>query len=284
MKTLLINSLIPLFLLGTLTGFSQSEPRPDSLDSKTKDHQFFTGAGYGSDLIYYGTSVSGNQPFFSAEMLYAWDKGIWASAGLFHLTEKDPFFSFVDLSAGYSYVFNKVFDAGLSLSQYHGGESIDTTFFSDYTFLGANLGIDWLILYTTIMPGWMLAEENSFYLLVDNTHFFKTPALGKKGSYFTFNPGVSLLFGNYAWLRHFRGQGNGGQGPGYGGNNEGFSTPLVEEDFRLLDMQLSLPVEYFFGRLSVEFEPAYFINFISNQNGDKEGRFFFTLGLYYKIN
>lgn len=284
MRTLLINSLLLLFLLGFMPVFGQTELPTDSLAAKEPAHQFFAGAGYGSDLIYYGTSVSGNQPYFSGELIYAWEKGLWASTTLYHLPDQDPFFSFVDLAAGYSYVFNKVFDAGLSISQYHGGKSIDTTFYADYTFLSAYLGIDWKLLYTTFTPGWLLAEENSFYLMVDNTHYFRTPTFGKRNCYFTFNPGISFLFGSYAWLRQFGRQGGGGQGPGPGGSLIINPITVEEEDFRLLDMQLSLPVEFFLDRLSLEFEPAYFFNFIGDENGDTEGRFFFTLGLYYKIN
>jgi hypothetical protein len=284
MRTLLTSILLPLLLLGEVQGFGQTEPLTDSLVVKEQAHQFFAGAGYGSDLIYYGTSVSGNQPYFSGELLYAWEKGLWAAAGFYHLPDQDPFFSFVDLSVGYSYVFNKVFDAGISVSQYHGGESIDTTLYANYTFLAANAGIDWMLLYTTFTPGWLLAEENSFYLMVDNTHFFRTPAFGKKDCYFSFNPGISFLFGSYAWLRQYGRQGGGGQGPGPGGNRNIYTTTVIEEDFRLLDMQLSIPVEFYLDRLSIEFEPAYFLNFIGDENGDTEGRFFFTLGLYYKIN
>lgn len=283
MKIPLITSLIILFFLGPLKGHGQADPSLDTLNKPSPAHQFFGGAGFGSDLIYYGTSVSGNQPYYSAELIYAWDKGLWASAGFFHLPGKKPFFSFIDLSAGYSYVFNQVFDAGLSVSRYHGGENIDTTFYSDYTFLSARLGVDWLVLYTNITPGWLLAEENSFYLMVDNNHFFKTPTFGKKGCYVTFNPGASLLFGTYAWLRQYQRQGGGGQGPGPGGNHYTVTTTVTGEDFRLLDLQFSLPVEFFREPLSLAFEPAYFLNFIDTESGGTEGRFFFTLGLYYHI-
>lgn len=260
---------------------------PDTSNTHNRAHQFFSGVGYGSNLIYYGTSVSGNQPYYSAEMLYAWEGGIWAGAGLFHLPGNQPFFSFVDLSAGYNYVFNKVVDAGVSISQYFGGESLDTTFYSNYTFLSANLGIDWVAAYTSVSPGWLLAEENSFYLMIENSRFFRSPKLGKKGNYFTFNPGLSFMFGSYAWLTHVRrqgGGGGGGQGPGYGGGYYDYTTTELREDFRLLDMQLGVPIAFNTKRLSLEFEPAYFFNFIEDENGEKSGQFYFTAGIFLKIN
>ncbi len=266
------------------------QTNPDTSATHKQAHTFYTGAGYGSNLIYYGTSVSGNQPYYSAELLYSWKGGIWAGAGFFHLPGNQPFFSFVDFSAGYNYVFNKVFDAGFSISQYFGGQSLDTTFYSSYTFLSANLGIDWVLAYTSVSPGWMLAEENSFYLLVDNSHFFRTPTLGKKGNYFSFNPGVSLMFGSYAWLTQIRRQGSGGgggggQGPGPGGTKSFYyTTTELREDFRLLDLQIGLPMAFNTKRLSLEFEPAYFFNFIEDENGEKSGQFFFTAGIFLKIN
>ena len=284
MKTLLTHCLLTLLFIGFQGGYAQTHVPNENFDNQAAAHQFFAGAGYGSNLIYYGTSVSGDQPYFSAEMIYAWDKGFWASAGLFHLPDQEPFFSFTDFSTGFASVFNETFDAGISASFYHMEESIDTAFYSDYIFLGANLGIDWLVLYTTIMPGWLLAKENSFYLVVDNTHFFRTPAFGKREAYLTLNPGISFLFGSYAWLRQYRRQGSGGQGPGYGGTLNKTTTTTAEVEFRLLDLQLSIPIEFFLGRFSLEFEPAYFFNFVQEINQETEERFFFTLGLYYKIH
>lgn len=289
MKKLLIISL----LWALSQGFQQTgclAAPSDTLSQQSQSHQFFSGAGYGSNLIYYGTSVSDNQPFLSAELQYSWKGGIWAAARFYHLPGKQPFFSFTDLSAGFNYVFNKVFDAGVSLSYYSGGENLDTTFYSNYSFLSADFGVDWVLFYTVVSPGWMLAEENSFYLLMDNSHYFRTPKLGRKGSYFSFNPGVSFMFGSYAWLTQIRRQGSGGvgggggQGPGPGGTKSFFyATTELREDFRLLDLQLGVPIAFKTKRLSLEFEPAYFYNFIEDENGERNGQFFFTAGIFLKI-
>lgn len=284
MKNLLIKSLLLIWLFGPITVFAQ-EPLVPPVSNKNDAHQLFAGTGYGSNLIYYGTSISENQPYFSSELIYAWIGGLWAGAGFFHLPGEQPFVSFVDLSAGYSYVFSKVFDAGLAISQYHSSQSLDTTLFQNFTFLSANLGIDLKFLYSKITPGWLIADERNFYLLWDNSYYFNTPDLGPKGSFFSFNPTFSLMFGSYAYLSYFYyrygGGGGGGQGPGHGGQGKA----LVEEheNFRLLDMQFSIPVAFYSGRFSLEAEPAYFINFIDDDNGDSSKRFFFTLGVYYKI-
>jgi len=286
MKALLVNSLLLIWLFGHIAVFAQETTVPP-VSNKNDAHQLFAGTGYGSNLIYYGTSISENQPYFSGELIYAWEGGLWAGAGFFHLPGEQPFVSFVDLSAGYSYVFNKVFDAGLAISQYHSSQSFDTTLLQNFTFLSANLGVDLKFLFTKITPGWLIANESNFYLLWDNSYFLKTPELGPKGSYFSFNPAVSFMFGSYAYLSYFYyrygggGVGGGGQGPGQGGPG----MPLIEEreDFRLLDMQFSIPVAFYSGRISLEAEPAYFINFIEDENGNTSKRFFFTLGVYYKI-
>lgn len=286
MKNMLIMGLLTLLLHGGQLAHAM-QANPDTSKTHNQTHTFYTGAGYGSNLIYYGTSVSGNQPYYSAELLYAWDGGIWAGVGLFHLPGNQPFFSFVDLSAGYNYVINQVFDAGLSISQYFGGESLDTTLYSNYTFLSAKLGIDWGLAYTALSPGWLLAEANSFYLMVENSRFFRTPELGKNGNYFTINPGVSFMFGSYAWLTQMRrqGGGGGGQGPGPGGTKSFYNTTTeLRENFRLLDLQLGVPIAFNTKRLSLEFEPAYFYNFIDDENGKNSGQFYFTAGVFLKIN
>jgi hypothetical protein len=271
-----------LALLGTFSNVYSQQALTDTAKYKQKAHQFFAGTGFGSNLIYYGTSVSGNQPYFSGELIYSWKGGIWAGAGFFHLPGEQPFISFLDLSAGYTHVFNKVFDAGASISQYHGSQTLENTLYSDYTFISGSLGIDWLVLYTSFIPGWLLAEENSFYLLVKNSHYFRTANLGSKPAFFSFNPGISFMFGTYAYMRQIRRPGA-GNGPGFG-NPINPIQPEVREDFRLLDLQFSVPVTINANRLSIELEPAYFINFIEDQNNDSGGHFFFTIGLFFKIN
>jgi hypothetical protein len=280
MNRLLKKSLLLAFILGFSNAYSQ-EDLIDTTEYKQKAHQFFAGTGYGSNLIYYGTSVSGNQPFFSGELLYSWEGGIWAGVGFFHLPEEQPFISFLDLSAGYTHIFNKVFDVGASISQYHGSQTLENTLYSDYTFLSGSLGIDWIVLYTSLSPGWLLAEENSFYFLVKNSHYIRTGNLGSKKSYLSFNPGLSLMFGSYAWMRQVRRIGA-GSGPGFGNPVNPIQTE-IREDFRLLDLQFSIPVAFNSRRLSLEFEPAYFLNLIEDANGETEGRFFFTLGIYYQL-
>ena len=139
-----------------------------------------------------------------------------------------------------------------------------------------------MVLYTSLAPGWLLAEENSFYLLINNSHYLRTGNLGRKQSYFSFNPGISFTFGTYAWMRRIRRPGA-GNGPGFGNPINPIQTE-IREDFRLLDLQISVPLAFNTNRLSLELEPAYFINFIEDQNIDSGGHFFFTMGLFFKIN
>lgn len=280
MNRLLKKSLLIAIIFGYSNVYSQ-EALIDTTEYKQKTHQLFAGTGYGSNLIYYGTSVSGNQPYFSGELLYSWKGGIWAGAGFFHLPGEQPFISFLDLSTGYTHIFNKVFDAGASISQFHGSQTLENTLYSDYTYLSGNLGIDWFVLYTSMSPGWLLAEDNSFYFLVKNSHYIRTGNLGNKLSYLSFNPGFSFMFGSYAWMSQVPRTGA-GFGPGFGNPINPIQTE-IREDFRLLDMQLSIPVAFYSGHFSLEAEPAYFINFIKDENGDTSRRFFFTLGIYYKI-
>ncbi len=278
-------TIIKHILIALVIGFSKiyaQQPENNTSPLKQPSNQVFAGVGFGSNLIYFGTSLTGNQPYLSAELLYAWEEGIWAGAGFFHLPGTQPFIAFSNFAVGYSHVFNQIFDASTSISRFNANNVASVDTYSDYTFLSASLGIDWVVLYTSIKPGWLFAQENSFYLLVKNSHYFFTRNLGNSNSFFSFNPGLSFMIGTYAWLSHttrplypIR------RRPGM------IITPVpieVNQEFRPLDMQISLPVAFNTKRMSLEFEPAFFYNFYQVETLPKGGHFFFTTGIYFKLN
>lgn len=281
MTKLVIIRLLLAWIIGFSKVYSQT-PGNDSAAVKQTPVQVFAGIGYGSNLIYYGTSLTGHQPYLAAELLFAWKEGFWAGAGFFHLPGNHPFITFSNFIAGYSHAFNQVFDISTSISRFNANNINTVDNYADYTFFSASLGIDWVLLYTSIKPGWLFSHKNSFYLLIKNSHYFFTPNLGNTSTYFSFNPGFSFMLGTYAWLSHatqplypIR------RRPGL------IITPVpieVKKEFRPLDMQLSLPIALNTKRISLELEPAFFYNFYQVETMPKGGQFFFTTGIYFKIN
>ncbi|MCA1745837.1 MAG: hypothetical protein LC643_09100, partial [Bacteroidales bacterium] len=45
----------------------------------------YIGAGYGSDLLYSGYSLSGQKPYYSMDVLYSFNRQWSASAAIYHL-------------------------------------------------------------------------------------------------------------------------------------------------------------------------------------------------------
>jgi hypothetical protein len=97
----------------TITAYSYSqndtvisEQKTDTLKPapKVSPHAIYTGTGYGSNMIYLGSTISGNQPYFYTAFTYGFKSEFYASASAIHLSNIDPFlltgFDLYHLQAG----------------------------------------------------------------------------------------------------------------------------------------------------------------------------------------
>lgn len=88
---------------------------PSSPSSADSSKALYAGLGYGSKMIYLGSTISQNQPFGYTSMVYGFNENLFISASAFHLTDINPFLAFFSLSANYSHTFNHWFDISLGL-------------------------------------------------------------------------------------------------------------------------------------------------------------------------
>ena len=162
---------------------------------KASTHAMYAGTGFGSNMVYLGTTISNDQPFGYASVSYGFKDHLYLSATGYTLSGFTPFLAYYSLDMSFNHTFNSWFDMGLSLSRYNIAESLEDTLFSSFTYANATVGFDWRILYTQVSAGGLFAEDSWFYLQARNSRYFETPTFAGGKAFFSFDPYVNLIFG-----------------------------------------------------------------------------------------
>jgi len=282
LRTLSAPLIILVFFLSGNKGYSFETQSDTSGHSQPDIHRFFVGISYSNYPSFIQPATIDYGTGFASHFLYSLDPGIWAEARFYHNPGMSPFVSVIDLSAGYNHIFSYTFDAGVAVTRFLNNMNPPDPYLTNASMLNFNLGIDWMILYTTIMPGWMWDEEPSFFLAVQNSRFMKSATFGKNNSYFTANPGFYILWGREVWQRQL--------------------SPLyleilrrrqlthlipelsrMEEPFGLQSLFISLPIALETKPWSFELEPSIVVGLNKDAVlGQPEG-FFLNMGVFLKI-
>ena len=170
---------------------------PDTVPSSAqKDkHTLYSAAGYGSNMIYLGSTISENQPYLYANLTYGFKSKFYASITPVHLTNLNSTVPFYIGALNYSHELNSWFDISLGAYRYQVAESLADTLFSSFTYGDLTLGFDWKILYSKLILGGLISEENQVYFQLRNSRYFETPYFMKGKANISFDPYVNLLFG-----------------------------------------------------------------------------------------
>jgi hypothetical protein len=235
--------------------------RPDTSMSQGSHHSLFTGLGYGSNLIYLGSSISQDQQFEYSALTYGYRNALYATVSAVHLSNRSPFVAFYTGSISYSHVFNSWFDISASISRYQVTPSLADTLFNSFFYSDLTLGFDWKLLYTKISGGSLFSDENTGYLQVRNSRYFETPEFTKKRTYFSFDPYFSFLFGKLTEIRTTEGTSVSISPPYRKGGKYGNNSPAttISSSFGLMEIDFGIPVTFNFKKFAIEAEPGYIL-------------------------
>lgn len=191
---------LTLILIPAIAVRSAGNPLSNSSDTagtelKSSNHSLFSGAGFGSNMIYLGSTISENQPYLYANLTYGFKSKFYASITPVHLTNLNSTVPFYIGALNYSHELNSWFDISLGAYRYQVAESLADTLFSSFTYGDLTLGFDWKILYSKLILGGLISEENQVYFQLRNSRYFETPYFMKGKANISFDPYVNLLFG-----------------------------------------------------------------------------------------
>ena len=267
-----------LTLIFPLNAYSQSDTitsfqKTDTLkpDSKVSRHALYTGAGYGSNMIYMGSTISHNQPFGYTALSYGFNNEFFATVSAIHLSDIEPFAAFYTASLNYNHVFNSWFDISTGVYRYQVPAPLADTILSNFTYGNLTMGFDWRLIYSKISVGTLLSKDNQTYFQLRNSRYFQTAEFSRKKFYFSFDPYLNLLAGPHykaetttetylATASNYQNPGSNGQNKTSSNTSSGSITTTnttYSRVFGLMELDFGLPVTFSSNRLAIEAEVNY---------------------------
>ncbi len=279
-------------------GDTPSASGKNEIATPTEDvpsHSLFAGMGYGSNMIYMGSNVSQDKPYYSGSLTYGYKNMFFATVSTNHLSAFDPFIDFSTFSLSYNHNLKKWLDISLGISRYQVNNELSDTLFSNFNYGYLSLGFDWKILYTSISAGGILSDASTSYFNLRNSRYIQTPKLFNAKGYFYFDPYINLLFGKLTKTTTSEGtsigvtppftpgrSSGGGTGSGSGGGSSS-STITTSAFFSLMEADFGLPAGLSIGKFTIEAEPGYVLPTYSNTDVLYPKGFTFLLNLYIQI-
>jgi len=287
----IINQLIfvNLFIIPVCT-FSQtvkegSEGTREKQDSLSCKNALFTGMGFGSNFIYLGSTISGNQPYGYGSLTYGYNNELFVSISAVHLSNIPPFIAFYTGTLNYSHTFNSWFDISAALSRYQVAASLGEILFNSFNYGDLTLGLDWNILYSRISGGILFSDEKNGYLQIRNSRYFETPGFTKKKLYLTFDPFFNFLFGTIIDITTSEGTTVTLSPPYKKGGKYGQKKPVtnISHKFGLMEADIGFPISINTNKFTLETEPGYIFP-ISGDNGYSGPKgFYLMISAYFRI-
>jgi hypothetical protein len=293
-----------------------SSSAPDTVSSSIKkdQHTLYSAAGYGSNMIYLGSTISQDNPYGFAALSYSYKSSLYLTVSAIHLANYDPYVAFYTGSLGYSHTFNSWFDISVSASRYLVAPRLREILFNNFYYGDLTLGVDWKILYTKLSAGWLYTTESNMYYQVKNSRYFATPSFFRKKVWISFDPYVNILFGTLSTIEsntdtvvtvtypfYQSGSGTGaGSGNGNGnGNGSGsgtsttpttpvtstqlVTTSVLSKKFSIMEIDMGIPVSFNTDKFIIEAEPGYILPMFDETYFPGTKGFVFMLNCYIKI-
>jgi len=279
-----------IFILYSANSFSQVPEKAvgsetDSLKNNTPFHSLYGGAGYGSNMIYLGATISHDQPYSYAALSYGFKDSFYATVSSVHLTDMSPFFAFNTATLSYNHVFNSWFDIASGISYYNVAPSLADTLFSSFVFGNLTAGRYWSLLFTKLSVGGLFSKDNSTFLQIRNSRYFQTPDFTSKKLFFSIDPYINLICGPLTTLETVEGSTIKVSPPYNNGGKRGqfTSATKVSTKFNLLEIDFGIPIALNSNRFILEAEPGYILLLYENDSSPGTKGFLFSLSFYFRI-
>jgi hypothetical protein len=272
----------------SLSVLTSGQPADTTVTSdKSSVHSFYAGTGYGSNLLYLGTTMSQDNGFGYASAAYGFMDKLYLTASGYTIGNFTPFTAFYSLGVNFSHAFNSWFDISTTASRYNVAASLRDTLFTNFTYADATLGFDWRILYSKLSVGGLFADGGQFYLQTRHSRYFETPAFAGDKAFFSFDPYLNILFGNMVTVETTGGVTETSALPGYKPwQRNRKNTPAgstYSENFGLMEIDFGLPVAFSYDFMTIEIEPGYVIPLYSETGSSGTRGFLLLTSIFFRI-
>jgi hypothetical protein len=269
----------------TDTLLRSGQPTDSTIKPEASVHSFYAGAGYGSNMIYLGSTISSDKPFYAASLTYGYRNSFFITASASHLKEASPFMAFYSLSSSFTHTFNSWFDISADLAGYKTSDSMKDTLFSDFVYGDITTGFDWKIIYTKLSVGGLLSEDSRAFLQISNSRYFETPEFFHGKALISFDPNINILFGKLVEIEITPGVYRYGSSPPFRHYKKNPYTTIESYTYKygLLDIEFSFPVTFSYDRFSIEAETSYILPAYTNSDYPVPRGFTFFLNAFIRI-
>lgn len=250
----------------------------DSVTLSQKHSGYFAG-GYGNNLVYLGSSISGNQPFSYASMIYGFKGEFFVSLSAFHLSNNSPIIPLYCESLSYSHEVNSWFDYAVSLSGYQADKVWADTIFDNFFYGDITIGFDWKILYTKLSIGGLHADDNNIFFQICNSRYFETNLFDKGKLSISFDPYVNTILGMFTSVEPTSKSAEAANVL----YNLKVKKTNTSSRFGLLELDIGLPFAINSDRATLEVEPGYIISINSDDDMPETKGFSLFISAYFKI-
>ena len=285
-----LHSILLVFMLMAypLISFCQTDTTNVKVKNTGTKHSLYGSANYGSNMIYLGSTISDNHPYFSTSLIYGLNNKFFVSATTSHINKLSPFVALYSISGSYNQTLNSWFDYSASMAFYSTPESLKETLFNDFGLINLTTGFDWKLLYTKLSLSEIVSRTYSSYLQVRNSHYFQTGQFFKQKAFLSFDPNISILFGRLVKIETTGGSQQVGNAPPFKHlkkkqNTTSPASTVYSYVFGMMDTEFSLPVTLNLNNLSVEIEALYILPAYSNPEYPAPEGFSMNITVYVKI-
>lgn len=288
-------TILLLILLSSYTAFSQDSLAATSTGVKvTTDsvavappHALYGGMGYGSNMIYLGSTISQNSSFGYSSLVYGYKNEFFVSVSAMHLANFKPFFPLYTGSLSYSHTFNSWFDIAAGIYGYSVNPSLQDSLFGNFIYTDLTLGVDWRLLYSKISLGGLKMDQSQLYFQVRNSRYFQTPEILNGKVTISFDPYVNFIWGTITTAETVSNSDTTVSTlPPFGQGKPGKKAPsgtTYTSDFRLMEIDFGLPVSFNFDLMSIEIEAGYVLPLNSDPYYQSSKGFLFLVSAFMKI-
>ena len=237
----------------------QSMAQTGKMDSKEKGSYFKADLNYLNDLVYLGRKDSLNLPYLTATMGYYHPSGFFITGALsYSPTASANKFDLFTLDAGYDFSINDVFTGSIYGEKYFYNKSSNSIKSNITGILDGSLSADLNFLQIGVEAGLSFASKLDYTTTFSIAHLVNFDE-NEKG--LSINPSLNI---NFSTLNFYEGVTNNKFGKKHLANNPNYvsvssTTTAKKQGFSLMDLELSIPIEYKINGLGIYINPTFAI-------------------------
>ena len=277
--------------IGTFSVYGQADSSSTAVNdtvavkAHTPKHNLFVSGSFGSNMIFLGSSISSNNPYYGTGLVYGYRNEFFLSASATHIQGIDPFCAFYSAAADYKHTFNKWFDISAELAGYSTNFRKSQMPFSSFSYAGLTAGFDWKILYTRVTGSLIYSGQTKGYLQVSNSRYFQSPYFFRKKAFVSFYPEINLLMGQIVKVENDLGNTMHSYIPPFMRQRRDQPVPVMTLSTRFAPVYVnfSAPLTFTYNRFSIEADPCYILPAYSDDMIQLPKGFTFYLTASFRI-